>query len=705
VPAYDQQKKVYDCTNQPVDEVCHITFVVETLTTMAYYEDIDEYSDLEGFRATFDANGTIVPILDEVDISDVRLQPIQGDGHFRPILTINAQVPAPTIILQENQILNVTVYNQLRSVEGVSIHWHGMFQTGTQEADGVPYITQQPIRSLNSYTYTFKASPAGTHWYHAHTSAHRIDGLYGALIIKDVIPNVYDVDNPDQHTLILMDWHRDPAVELFYTIGASLEYWRGFSDNGEQSYTIYTPTVGPDGTEVGPIPFWSGIINDKGRHFNQSGNPNIPGTSLNYFTVYRNRRYRFRIIGAQALYAFRFSIEGHKLTVIASDGDPMKPIENVDYVIVHTGERYDVVVTADKTEQKDFWIWAETLEDATLSNNEAFHNPISTHRAEAVLHYGGNPSMDIEEISQTWECTPSSKCKAVNCPFTQYGNIMDCVNAEQFESHPDYPVPQAIYSPSNTGLFYVFAETDTDVSFVDGLSFQFPTNPPLTEFEAFQNSKEMCPRRGCNGQDCSCTHVIDLSRVEKDSAVEIVIVNRVVEGDDADGASHPVHLHGHHFYVVDIGYPEYNPDTGVYVTASEDIRCVTTGNNSCQRAFTTIEGDDGFIQELVWRSEANPGSRQFAKKDTVMVPYGGYTVIRFIADNPGWWFFHCHIENHQIRGMAAVVRELQVTSNSGIIVHTVSCDVYVYLVTYVHDNKLCIKRFILNPFSMLIQFK
>ena len=664
VPVYDQQKKVYDCTTPDIGQVCDITFVVEALTTMAYYDDLEEYTDLEGFRATFDSNGTIVPLLDEVDTSEVKLQPIQADGHFRPIATINAQLPAPTIIVRENQTLNVTVYNRLSSVEGISIHWHGMFQTGTQEADGVPYITQHPISYLNSYTYTFKASPAGTHWYHAHTSAHRTDGLYGALIVKDTIPDLYDVDSPDQHTLTLMDWHRDPALELFYTISASVEYWKETEEYGQQSFTIYTPTVGPDGTEVGPIPFWSGIINDKGRQFNQSGHPNVPGTSLNYFTVYRNRRYRFRIIGAQALYAFKFSIEGHKLTVIASDGDPMKPIENVDYLIVHTGERYDVVVTADKTEQKDFWIWAETLEDANLSDNEAFYNPINTHRAEAVLHYGENPSMDIDEISQTWECTPSSKCKAVNCPFSQYSNIIDCVNAEQFESHPDYPIPQAIYSPSVTGLFYVFAETDTDVSFVDGLSFQFPRNPPLTEFEAFQNSNDMCPRRGCNGRNCSCTHVIDLSNVEKDSAVEIVIVNRVTDADDADGATHPVHLHGHHFYVVDIGYPEYNTDTGVYVTASDDIRCVTANNSSCQRAFTPIEGDDGFIQNLVWSDDTQLETRQFAKKDTVMVPYGGYTVIRFIADNPGWWFFHCHIENHQISGMAAVVRELQVTSPS-----------------------------------------
>ena len=663
VPTYDQQKKVFNCSSQGADEICHITFVVEALATMTYFEDIEEYNDFEGFRATFDSNGTIVPLLDEVDISEIRLQPIQADGYFRPVITINGQIPAPTIILNENQILNVTVYNQLRSVEGIAIHWHGMYQNGTQEADGAAHITQNPIRFLSSYTYTFKASPAGTHWYHTHTSAQRTDGPYGALIVKDTIPEAYDFDNPEEHTFILMDWQREPSVNLFYTIGASLEYLQETEAYGEQ-FLLYNATVGPDGTEVGPIPFWSGIINDKGRHFNQSGSPNIPGTSLNYFTVSRNRRYRFRIIGAQALYAFRFSIEGHKLTVIASDGDPIKPIENVDYLIVNTGERYDVVVNANNTEGKDFWIWAETLEDMDLNNNEIYYSPINTHRAEAVLHYTENPSMDIEEISQTWECTSTSRCKAVNCPFSQYRNIMDCVNVDDFESHSNYPVPQAIDSPTKR-LFYAFGETGTEVSFVDGLSFQFPNYPPLTEFEEFQNSNAMCPRRGCNGENCSCTHVIDLSTVETGETVEIVIVNRILDDTDSDGASHPIHFHGHHFYVVDIGYPEYNTTNGEFTRANNNVSCVTANNGTCQSDFTTIEGANGIIQQLVWADgSGNTESRQFARKDTVIVPFGGYTIIRFIADNPGWWLLHCHIEIHVLRGMAALVRELQVTSNS-----------------------------------------
>ena len=45
------------------------------------------------------------------------------------------------------------------------------------------------------------------------------------------------------------------------------------------------------------------------------------------------------------------------------------------------------------------------------------------------------------------------------------------------------------------------------------------------------------------------------------------------------------------------------------------------------------------------------------RKDTVMVPAGGYVVINFLSDNPGQWFLHCHKELHQLEGMAVIVNE------------------------------------------------
>jgi len=664
LPQFDPDEKTIDCTDgKSVTQICDIKFVIEPLTSMTYYKLSRDFRELRGYRATFSSAGKLELLRSGLDVTNLR-PPILTDGHFRPIITINAQMPGPSIIAHEGQTLNITVYNELKNVEGVSIHWHGMHQRGTQGADGVAYITQRPIPPHHKFTYTFKAIPAGTHWYHAHSGAQRTDGMYGALIVKDIIPNKYEHDLPDQHTLILMDWQKDASIDLFYPIGTSLSYWK--EPLHDQPYIRYNVTRGPDGTEVGQTPFWSGIINDKGRHYDKDGNTFIKHTSLNYFNVSQGGRYRFRLIGAQALYSYRFSIEGHNLTVIATDGSPIKSIEDVDYVIVSTGERYDVVVNTDRIAPKDYWIWAETLEDVTTSRSKGFHNPISKHRAEAVLHYTEASNTDISMITETRSCTQSSRCRAVNCPFTQYSNIMECINVEQFESLKDHTIPPSIFSPQKT-LFYNFnfdGEISTSGSSMDGINFRFPTYPPLTEYKDFKQSNSMCPRRGCDHtklSHCACTHVIDINDLPRDSAVELVLANRDVVSH-ADGSSHPVHLHGHYFYVVEVGYP-VTDSNGHYVATSDDVECIRKPhNNQCPTDFITVEKEKRrkLKQVVQWRKAPEYlNNRSYAQKDTVFVPYGGYTVIRFTVDNPGWWFFHCHIEIHQLEGMAAVIKELQ----------------------------------------------
>jgi len=671
IPHYNSNQTIIDCTDSKnATDICDIMLVVEYSTSMTYFLE-----SVLGHRAGFTSDGLIKPLINN-DVSN-SLPPIQTDGHYRTIITINAQMPGPTIIVHNNQTLNITVYNELRNVEGIAIHWHGIHQTGTPEADGVAYITQHPILPQHSFTYTFKASPAGTHWYHAHSGAQRTDGLYGAFIVRDTLPgNVYDYDYPDQHTLLLMDWQREASTQLYSPLLSETPYFKEVPiDNPPYiRYDRLDPSIfGPDGIMIGLIPFWSGIINDKGRSYDQLGRPNIVNPTcgnLNCFNVSQGGRYRFRLIGAQAFFAYRFSIEGHSLTVVASDGSPINSIKDVDYVIVHPGERYDVVVHVNNTEQRNFWIWAETLEDESNSTNKVLYSPINKHRAEAILHYTEYNGIDIAEINETKTCTPSSKCKAVNCPFTQYGNIMDCINVEQFESPPSISVPPPIHSPNVTLFYSIGFDGDTFLSYsasVDGVNFRFPTNPPLTEYKKFRNSNDTCPKRGCNHDiepRCACTQVIDIGNLSRGSVVELVFSNRRRQDTSKLGSGHPIHLHGHYFYIVGIGYANSNV-YGRFTAASNDLECIVRQTNgTCQQYFITIEEENGELkQEVRWKGMIIPESlntqnRRMAKKDTILVPFGGYAVVRFIVDNPGWWLLHSHIEVDQLIGMVAVVREL-----------------------------------------------
>ncbi|CAF1182140.1 unnamed protein product [Adineta steineri] len=84
-------------------------------------------------------------------------------------------------------------------------------------------------------------------------------------------------------------------------------------------------------------------------------------------------------------------------------------------------------------------------------------------------------------------------------------------------------------------------------------------------------------------------------------AVVEVVINNEASGE------HPFHLHGHNFWIVATSdYPE---------------------------AETLYAGD-------------------YIQRDTVSVPAGGWAKIIFVADNPGAWFMHCHIEWHMSDGLA-----------------------------------------------------
>ncbi|GJT49796.1 putative laccase [Tanacetum coccineum] len=98
------------------------------------------------------------------------------------------------------------------------------------------------------------------------------------------------------------------------------------------------------------------------------------------------------------------------------------------------------------------------------------------------------------------------------------------------------------------------------------------------------------------------SHGTRLSKIAFNSTVELVIQDTNLLSVE----SHPFHLHGYNFFVVGTGIGNFNP------------------------------AKDPAKYNLVDPPERN----------TVGVPTGGWSAIRFRADNPGVWFFHCHLELH-----------------------------------------------------------
>jgi FtsP/CotA-like multicopper oxidase with cupredoxin domain len=600
------------------------------------------------------------------------------DGEtYRMATAVNGQIPGPTIIVHEGQTVVIHVHNNLTS-EGISIHWHGMHQRGTPWMDGVGQVTQCQIGAFSSYSYIYTATPSGTFWYHSHSGAQRTDGFFGALIVKensDTISSVKNrleshgvnrnfLDYPGLHSITLMDWQHEASLDLFSQLYAGL----GFHPDvpigkvpPSDQYSRYASTHSHEDGVTGAIPFFSGLINGKGRH------RDVPyaRSRLSIFTVRSGQSYRFRLVGSQGLYPFKLSIDGHKLIVVGTDGYWIQPQTNVDYLIIQTGERYDFILEANAGVGQ-YRIRAETLEVDTASNGGFPPFRSYEHVAEAILQVvdtpaitdsASIPSTRYAEIQNLPLNCPRDGCRAVNCPFQDFHSSYNitCINVNQLRlllptPAREMPARSPSATPGATQFFNFNFEGETNAASINGRNFVFPPAPPQTQFEAFDEQATVCDvDADCNPftLDCLCTHMVSIPGGDT-TTVQFIFTSLGIRH-----TAHPIHLHGHTFHVVHVGYPEYITTTGFVdpENHNSDIRC----DDDCDPC---VDQACDKCTKPTWESIPEYTLDNFTiRKDTVIVPAGGYVVINFLSDNPGYWFLHCHIEIHQLGGMAAIIRE------------------------------------------------
>ena len=645
------------CSCPALLEVCYFEFSVQRLITFTrYLKDtpvgsvgksyyINDMGDLVHIPLPPDKSGCT-----DTDCTEANT----ADGvTYRTFIGINGRLPGPTLVVYEGQILVVDVINTLVT-EPVTIHWHGLAQFNTPWMDGAEIITQCPIAPGTSFRYIFLASQTGSFWYHSHSGFQRSDGLAGGLIIKDrshVYPLEF-IDNPEEHTLTLLDWQRQTGTDLYWK---ELPKLRRFSSEDEPFDSVPTrvgaggfirqPTTAADGSAVGIIPFWSVLINGLGKH----PELDFKNSILKVFTVQYNETYRFRLIGMMGVYALRFSVDGHGLTVIATDGNYIEPVV-ADYVILHSGERYDVLIRANRTEQNDFWIRAETVEVNFDSDKLPPYEAPYGHEGLAILHYDrgsdipkGPAYANITNITKT--CTEDEKCIAVNCPFRSYApeyNIT-CRNVDTLRLQ--FPSPSDLLPSETPDIEHVlnFAfEGPNGLSSINARAFLLPVTSPQIFPEKVDQST-LCKSEDTCMDGCMCTNILD---VPYNKSVRLIFSSGG-NAPDRRRFTHPIHLHGHEFQVVAVGYGTYNETTGGVTLPTKTIMCADGSSNE-----TCINPSWENIGPALPRVD-----EYTLTKDTIMLPALGYVVIEFRSTNPGWWFLHCHMWPHVAEGMAVVVNE------------------------------------------------
>ena len=339
----------------------------------------------------------------------------------------------------------------------------------------------------------------------------------------------------------------------------------------------------------------------------------------------------------------------------------------VDYLMIFSGERYDVLIHANVTsENDDFIICAETLE--INSTTKLFRGD---HLAQAILHYD-RPGSSIPNSTQyssisessipvSTKCTASSPCTVLNCPLKNFADFFNltCIPFDQTRllfpyMENDDKLPDASQVTDSERLIFVFSfEGSRSADSINSRHFVSPSIPftllnssQLAEVQRNEFCKNLddpntCNRANPGSRECACTHV---RTIAGGHTIQLVLAN---VGPFGYYESHPVHLHGHYFHVADIQYGNYSEE-GRMTDANDDIDCQSTSR---------------YCPSPIWRNRQDPYadtgkiSRFAPLRDTIVVPAGGYAVVYFKSDNPGWWFLHCHVLDHMIEGMSVMLYE------------------------------------------------
>ncbi|WP_338676500.1 multicopper oxidase family protein [Streptomyces sp. SCSIO 30461] len=300
-----------------------------------------------------------------------------GGGHAVRTWTYNGEVPARPVRITTGDTLEMTLNNHLP--ESTTVHWHGL--AVRNDMDGVPNVTQRPIRSGASFTYRFRVPHPGTYWFHPHLGLQLDRGLYAPLIVEDPRePLSYD----REWVVMLDDWvdgvnGASPAGVFAQLrgdkppMGHGSEHRSGHSDGHERPPSGARPPRPVGGVDAGygpplahaPGQRGSSAPPDGGDHSYRLpksavsrllGGPSghiayphylVNGRTADHPAQFRARpgeRIRLRIINAGAETPFRVALGGHRLTITHCDGFPVQH-HTVDSLLLGMAERYDALVT------------------------------------------------------------------------------------------------------------------------------------------------------------------------------------------------------------------------------------------------------------------------------------------------------------------------------------------------------------------------
>ncbi|KAE9614486.1 hypothetical protein Lal_00012267 [Lupinus albus] len=313
-----------------------------------------------------------------------------------------------------------------------------------------------------------------------------------------------------------------------------------------------------------------------------------------------NKTYRIRIASTTSLASLNLAISNHKLIVVEADGNYVQPF-SVDDLDIYSGESYSVLINTDQNPKKNYWLSIgvrgrkpNTPQGLTILNYKTISASVFPSSPPPIT-----PLWNDLNHSKTFTKKIIAKMGTPQPPETSNRRILLLNTQNSFNGFTKWSI-------NNVSLTLPTTPYLGSIKFK--LNNTFDKNPPP---ETFPSDYDIFnPPVNPNTNIGNGVYMFQLGEV-----IDVILQNaNQLSGNGSE--IHPWHLHGHDFWVLGYGDGKFN------------------------------EGD-----EKKFNLTHAP-----LRNTAVIFPYG-WTALRFRADNPGVWAFHCHIEPHLHMGMGVIFAE------------------------------------------------
>ncbi|KAK8621151.1 hypothetical protein V6N13_067592 [Hibiscus sabdariffa] len=333
--------------------------------------------------------------------------------------------------------------------------------------------------------------------------------------------------------------------------------------------------------------------------------------------VLQGKTYLLRIINAALNRQLFYKIANHVMTVVAIDASYVEPYVT-DFVVTGPGQTVDVLLTADQP-VGSYYMAARAYATAVVAGALVRFANTTTR---GVIAYDGcpKPATPLMPALPAFNDTPMAHkfftglkglvggpfwdpvpLKVDHEMFVTIGLALEPCPTNTSCKGPKHSASmnnESFVEPTGLSLLQAFYYNVNGIYTTD-----FPAKPAI-KFDYTNDDINNNPPNPMQFAPKSTK----VTKLKFNTTVEIIFQNTNILGPE----SHPMHLHGFDFHILAQGFGNYNPATE-------------------RKKFNLI----------------NP-----QKRNTVGVPVGGWAVIRFVANNPGVWLLHCHLDMHLPVGLA-----------------------------------------------------